>query len=306
MELSSIQHIDPGKLADFQPDLFIVSLSHETRSTNIAKSLEGISCRKVALCEPDQVKEYNYLANQEYLQDKGFEILELDNGDRDLDYIFKWSAPDDLKILLDCTSMTQLLYHRILNWFTENHQQNSVQLRLVYTMAAYVNEGSPPKVKKVKEFLKEKNNSRKRKRALILGLGQEPNVSEMICRIVKPDRLFLFYADPPAEKYFVEKVFVNNHSVINQTPIRNLIAYPINNGQTIYQELIDVILPLRRDYDISIIPQGPKVFSMACILLQMGYPDTALSYPVFKRAQVQDRLPCGAPVVLDILFEAED
>ena len=142
MELSSIQHIDPGKLADFQPDLFIVSLSHETRSTNIAKSLEGISCRKVALCEPDQVKEYNYLANQEYLQDKGFEILELDNGDRDLDYIFKWSAPDDLKILLDCTSMTQLLYHRILNWFTENHQQNSVQLRLGYTMAAYVNEGS--------------------------------------------------------------------------------------------------------------------------------------------------------------------
>lgn len=123
---------------------------------------------------------------------------------------------------------------------------------------------------------------------------------------MKPDLLFLFYADPPAEKHFVEKVFVNNHSVINQTPIRNLIAYPINNGQTIYQELIDVILPLRRDYDISIIPQGPKVFSMACILLQMGYPDTALSYPVFKKAQVQDRLPCGAPVVLDILFEAED
>lgn len=172
MELSSILHIDPGKLADFQPDLFVVSLSHETRSTNIAKSLEGISCRKVALCEPDQVKEFNYLANQEYLQDKGFEILELDNGDRDLDYLFKWSAPDDLKILQDCTSMTQLLYHRILNWFTENQQQNSVQLRLVYTMAAYVNEGSPPKVKKVKEFLKEKNNSRERKRALILGLDR--------------------------------------------------------------------------------------------------------------------------------------
>jgi len=306
MELSSIQHIDPGKLADFQPDLFVVSLSHETRSTNIAKSLEEISCRRLALCEPDQVKEYNYLANQKYLQDKGFEILELDNGDLDLDYIFKWSAPDDLRIILDCTSMTQLLYYRILNWFTENQQQNSVQLRLVYSMAAYVNEGSPPKVKKVKEFLKEKNNSRKKKRALILGLGQEPNVSEMICRIVKPDILYLFYADPPVEKQFVQKVFVNNHSVINQTPIRNLVAYPINNGQTTYQELIDVILPLRKDYDISIIPQGPKVFSMACILLQMGYPDTSLSYPVFKRAQVQDRLPCGAPVVLDILFEAED
>ena len=242
MELSSIQHIDPVKLADFQPDLFIVSLSHETRSTNIAKSLEGISCRKVAICEPDQVKEYNYLTNQGYLQDKGFEIIELDKDGRDIDALFKGSTQEDLKIILDCTSMTQLLYYRIFNWFAENQEHNSVKLRLIYTMAAYVNEGSPPKVKKLKEFLKEKNNSRKRKRALILGLGQEPNVSEMICRIVKPDLLYLFYADPPVEKHFVEKVFVNNHSVINQTPIRNLIAYPINNGQTIYQELIDVIL----------------------------------------------------------------
>ncbi len=298
MELSSIQHIDPVKLADFQPDLFIASLSHETRSTNIAKSLEGISCRKVAICEPDQVKEYNYLTNQGYLQDKSFEIIELDKDGQNIDAIFKGSTQEDLKIILDCTSMTQLLYYRIFNWFAENQEHNSVQLRLVYTMAAYVNEGSPPKVKKVKEFLKEKNNSRKGKRALILGLGQEPNVSEMICRIVKPDLLYLFYADPPVEKHFVEKVFVNNHSVINQTPIRNLIAYPINHGQAIYQELIDVILPLRKDYDISIIPQGPKIFSLACILLQMGYPDTALNYPVFKRAQVQDRLPCGAPVVL--------
>ena len=306
MELSSIQHIDPVKLAEFQPDLFIVSLSHETRSTNIAKSLEGISCRKVAICEPGQVKEYNYLTNLGYLQDKGFEIIELDKDGRDIDAVFKESTREDLKIILDCTSMTQLLYYRIFNWFAENQEHNSVQLRLVYTMAAYVNEGSTPKVKKVKEFLKEKNNSLKRKRALILGLGQEANVSEMICRIVKPDLLYLFYADPPVEKHFVEKVFVNNHSVINQTPIRNLIAYPINHGQAIYQKLIDVILPLRKDYDISIIPQGPKIFSLVCILLQMGYPDTALSYPIFKRAQVQDRMPCGAPVVLDIFFEAED
>ena len=135
---------------------------------------------------------------------------------------------------------------------------------------------------------------------------RKSNVSEMICRIVKPDLLYLFYADPPVEKQFVEKVFVNNHGVINETPIRNLISYPINNGQAIYQRLIDVILPLRDEYTVTIIPQGPKIFSMVSMLLQMGYPDTVLSYPVFKRTQVQDRIPCGEPVVLDILFEAEE
>lgn len=306
MELSSIQHIVPEKLLDFQPDLFIASLSHETRSTSIAKLLEGVSCRKVALCSNSLVKEYAYLSNLKYFTDQGFEIFELDSNDTVLDKILGTYASGEQKIMLDCTSMSQVSYYKVLSWFGEDLQVNSARLRLVYTMAAFVEEGSAPKVKKVKDFLKVKTSERKRKRMLILGLGQEANVSEMICKIIKPDLLYLFYADPPAEKQFVEKVFVNNHSVINQAPIRNLIAYPINNGQAIYQTLIDVILPLRDEYAITIIPQGPKIFSMASMLLQMGYPDTVLSYPVFKRDQVQDRMPCGEPVVLDILFEGEE
>ncbi len=225
---------------------------------------------------------------------------------RVMDEIFQGSPSEEIKITLDCTSMPQQWYYQIFSWFAKEDHLSKANLRLVYTMAAFVEETSPLKVKKVKEFLKIKNNSKKQKRALILGLGQENGVSEMICRILNPDLLYLFYADPPVEKQFVEKVFVNNHTVINDTSIRNLISYPISNGQAIYQTLIDVILPLRNEYAVTIIPQGPKIFSMVSMLLQMGYPDTVLSYPVFKRAQVNDRMPCGDPVVLDILFEAEE
>lgn len=306
MELSSIKHIVPENLPDFQPHLFIATLSHETRSISIARQLEGVSCRKVALCALNPHKEGHYLSNLNYFQENGFEILEMDDDARVVEKLCKESPSKDLKITLDCTSMPQKWYYQIFSCFSEEEHLSSAQLRLVYTMAAYVEEGSPLKVKKVKDFLKVKSNSKKKKRALILGLGQEAHISEMICKIVKPDLLYLFYADPPVEKHFVEKVFVNNHGVINETPIRNLISYPINNGQTIYQTLIDVVLPLRDDYAVTIIPQGPKIFSLASMLLQMGYPDTVLSYPVFKRTQDQDRMPSGDPVVLDILFEAEE
>lgn len=306
MELSSIQHIAPEKLVDFQPDLFIASLSHESRSTSITKLFEGVSCRKVALIGDNLLKEYAYLSNLKYFTDQGFEIIELDSKTGILDEIMGKNTSAYQNIILDCTSLTQFVYYSILSWLGENDKMQQAKVRLVYTTAAYVDEGAPPRVKKVKDFLKVRSGIRKQKRMLILGLGQEPNVSEMICKIVKPDLLYLFYADPPVEKKFVEKVFVNNHSVINGVPIRNLIAYPINNGQTIYQSLADVILPLRDEYAITIIPQGPKIFSMAAMLLQMGYPDTVLSYPVFKRGQLQDRLPCGEPVVLDILFEGEE
>ena len=118
--------------------------------------------------------------------------------------------------------------------------------------------------------------------------------------------LFLFYADPPVDKQFVEKVFVNNHALINSIPIRNLIAYPIRNGQITYQILIDTILPLRNEYTVVLVPQGPKFFSVVAMLVHLGYPDIHISYPKFKKAPFVDRHPYDKPVGLEIHFERED
>jgi len=306
MELSSIQHIEPENLSDIQSDLFIASLSYESRCTSIARQLECKTCRKIALSMEGQSKEYEYKDNLLYFQENGFEIIEVSGDKPQMGDLLAQSSTEELKIMMDCTSMPQNWYYEIFSWFANNDHLPSACLRMVYTMAAYVEEGAPPKVKKVSEFQNVKTKTKKTKRALILGLGQEPNVSETICKIVKPDLLYLFYADPPVEQRFVEKVFVNNHEVINATHIRNLISYPINNGTAIYQSLIDVILPLRNEYSITLIPQGPKIFSIASILLQMGYPDIMISYPVFKKSQLRDRVPCGKPVVLDVLLESED
>jgi len=306
MELSSIQHINPEKLSDSQPDLFVVTLNYESRCTTIARQMESISCRKVALSRKDQIKEFAYDDNLRYFTENGFEVIEVHGDMPEVGKLVQKNSPKKFNILLDCTSMPQQWYYEIFSCFSNSDQLPSVCLRMVYTMAAYVEEGTAPKVKKVKEFLKVNTKQKKEKKVLILGLGQEPNVSETICKIFKPDILYLFYADPPVEKKFVEKVFVNNHEVINATHIRNLIAYPIHNGQAIYQSLIDVILPLRSEYSITLIPQGPKIFSLASMLVQMGYPDTTISYPVFKKPQLRDRVPCGQPVVMDVLFESED
>ncbi len=305
MELSSIQHIEPEKLADIQPELFVATLSYESRSSSIARQMEDVSCRKVALSRKDQAKEFAYHDNLRYFRENGFEIIEVHGNMPDVGKLIPENSPEKIHILLDCTSMPQHWYYEIFSWFSNNDQLPSVCLRMVYTTAGYVEEGTAPKVRKIRDYQKVKTKQKK-KRVLILGLGQEPNVSETICKIFKPDLLYLFYADPPVEKRFVEKVFVNNHEVINATHIRNLIAYPIHNGQAIYKSLIDVILPLRSEYSITLIPQGPKIFSLASMLLQMGYPDTMISYPVFKKTQLRDRLPCGEPVVMDVLFEGED
>ena len=307
MEFSDIYHIDPGRLNDIKADLFITSLSYEARCTTIARMLESQNCRKVALTGHNNLKEFSFQKNLEYYRQKDFEIIDVDGEVPDIGAILQDSFQEEIHVIFDCTSMSQRWYYELLRWFSESQDDFSVAtLRIVYTMAGYADEGAPRKVRKVEDFIRSGSRQKKPKVALILGLGHESNVSETIYKLVKPELIFLFYADPPADKRFVEEVFVNNHTLINATSIRNLIAYPISNGQIIYQKLIDTILPLRNEYSVVLIPQGPKIFSVASMLVQIGYPDTVIKYPRFRKNQVLDRHPCGDPVILDVHFDGED
>ncbi len=308
MELSSILHIDSENLADFKADIFITSLSFETRGTSVARMIERVSCKKIALEGRNGIKEFSYQENSSYLEEQGFEIFRVESELPDVEAILQGTQGENIHILIDCTSMPPSWYYEFFRWFYENQDgTGSVHIRIVYTMASYVRQPGPHKVKEISDFLQEEMKPANGKKvALILGIGQEKKISESIYKLINPDLLYLFYADPPAEKRFVEKVLVNNHKLIINLPIRNLISYPIRNGQAIYQSLIDIILPLRNEYSIVLIPQGPKIFSVAAMLVHMGYPDIKISYPVLKKPPVTDRLPHEEPVVLDICFEGEE
>jgi len=308
MELSSIHHIEPAQLTDFEADIFITTLGYESRCTTVARLLESISCRKIALSRTDHIKEFSFHENRAYYLDQGYEIVSVETKVPDIDSILEHMPKEKINIIFDCTSMSQRWYYEIFRWFSENLKDYiTAKLRFVYTMASHSDLDPIRKVKKIKEFLKNDIASKKKKKkVLILGLGHEENICETIYKMVMPDQLYLFYADPPVDKQVVEKVFVNNHALIDATPIRNLIAYPIRNGQEIYQSLINTILPLRDEYSILLIPQGPKIFSVVAMLVHLGYPDAMISYPVFKKPPAVDRQTSGEPVVLDILFEGED
>jgi len=308
LELSSIEHIDPAQLSDFKADVFITTLGFETRATTVSRLIEADSCKKIALKDANKLKEFSYQDNENYFKDQDFEIFTVKSETPDVESILAPIEGEQINVMLDCTSMSPSWYYEFFSWFYENQDEDrKARMRIIYIMAHYVSQPGSRKVKEIFDFLKtDIKPANGKKVALILGLGQEKKVSESIYKIIEPDLLYLFYADPPVEKRFVEKVFVNNHKLINETPIRNLIAYPIRNGQSIYQSLIDIILPLRNEYSIVLIPQGPKIFSVVSMLLHMGYPDIRISYPVFKKLPIADRLPCDTPVILDILFEGEE
>jgi len=308
MEFSTITNVEPARLLDFDADVFITTLGFETRCTSVARLYEGKRCRKIALSRTDHLKEFSFRENRTYYQEHNFEIIPVEKKVPDVDSLLVPVKKERIKILLDCTSMSPRWYYEFFRWFSESQElYQTVTLRIAYTMAGYTGSDHPRKVKAVREFLEsQRNPDDLGETVLIMGLGHEKQIGQSIYNIVKPDLLYLFYADPPVEKKFVEKTFVNNHSLIEATPIRNLIAYPIHNGQAIYHSLINTILPLRNRYTIVIVPHGPKIFSLVAMLVQAGYPDAVISYPVFKKSPAVDRIPSGDPVLLDLIFEGDE
>jgi len=307
MELSALHHIEPGQLTEFEADLFITTLGFESRCTTIARLVENLKCRKIALSRSDHIREFSFKENKAYYNQMGYEIIPVETLVPNVDSIMESLSGDAVNIVFDCTSMSPRWYYEFFKWFGETQDSYiSAKLRIVYTMAAYFEHGPSRKVRKVEEFLNLSQNKKEKKKALVMGLGHEKNICETIYKIIKPDLLYLYYSDPPVEKQFVEEIFVNNHALINATPIRNLIAYPVRNGQEIYQSLIDTILPLRNEYSVTLIPQGPKIFSVVAMLLHLGYPDTVISYPVFNKPPAIDRQANGDPIILDVLFEGEE
>ena len=307
MELSSILHIDPAQLSDFKADVFVATLGYESRCTHISQLLEHLDCKKVALFSKQILKDFAYEENRKYFLSNKFALMEVDPHVPELASLLDSLNGKDLGIMIDSTSMPPSWYYQFFKWVNDHQElQGLVRIRIVYTMANYVNMESSIKVKAIRNFLDaEIKNSVKKKKALVLGLGQEKNIGESIYKLIKPERHYLYYADPPVEKRFAEQTFINNHSLISATPIKNLISYPIRNGQAIYQSLINTILPLRNDYSIILVAHGPKIFSVVSILIHLGYPDVRISYPLFKKPPALDRSPSGKPVILDILFEGE-
>ncbi len=309
MELSAIQHIEPAQFTDFNADVFVTTLSCESRCTAVARKLEATRIsRKIVLIQGDQSHLFSYQKNNLYFEDQGFEPIMVESKIPDMGALFSSFGGPHIRVILDCTCMPARWDYEFFNWFGENQDgQDCATLRMAYSISGLEEQEQVLKLKSVKGFhRKETLENQEKKIALILGLGHEKGVNEAIFNKIKPDLLYLFYADPPADKKSVERVFVNNHGLINSTPIRNLISYPIRNGQTIYQSLIDTILPLRTDYSIILVPHGPKFFYLVSLLVHLGYPDIQVKYPKFKKSVAIDRTSCGEPVILDVLFEGEE
>jgi len=309
MEFLDIVHNPGDDPISFGPDVFIAASGYESRSTAIPRKVEGLDCRKVAITFTEYSKELQRPENDKYFKSQGFEMLPASGFEiPDYSKVLLPSGSDKLKVLIDISVMTRTWYHGLLKYIVNLPDNKQISLRVVYCPAENVHAVKLRKSLSI-NYLNMVTKSGKsiddRPTALLLGLGHEQDIARRLHEIIRPDRTKLLYADPEMRKEYVEKIFITNHSLINRTDIKELFAYPMHDTSVIYSLLVDLIMPLRKDYRVIIIPQGPKIFSLISMIVQLSYPDIELAYPKYKIRQIRDRKPFSEFTTIDLFFGKE-
>ncbi|WP_354624584.1 hypothetical protein [Psychromonas sp. MME2] len=204
------------------------------------------------------------------------------------------------KILIDYTSMSRNWYSAILNYFLRFSEIES-ELYLSYSSAIY------PEDHEYLDFelgeLRvipgcEGTSITKKKKAAIFMLGFDRVGPQSFYNLLEPDISYGVIASPGAKPNYDEiALSINKQFIEHQIKDDNrLIKLPISSVSFTFENLCQIVSPLRDEYNISIIPFGPKPHILASIIVGLYYKNVSCIYSEYKRSKIFSIVASGEVV----------
>ncbi|MEY1422870.1 hypothetical protein AB7038_03535 [Morganella morganii] len=289
-----VEDISIRELTDTNYDLAIFACGYEERCIDVAEKLnkKNISYALVLsfdqhLDDPVRLSCLNYYQTEW----KNAELLTLDQ--REIKKIFQLLSEmiseinnnKTIKILIDYTSMSRVWYSSILNYFI-NFYSGEVIIDLTYTMAVYHDFGLNVELGDLKIIPGcEGISLTKKQNAAIFMLGFDEYGPQRIFNIIDPNKTFGVIASPAASyEYEVECIKRNENFILhNLGGEENLIKLPINSLSNCYEHMTQILSPLCREYNVSIVPFGPKPHIIASVLCSFNFQNVTCMYSEYLR-----------------------
>lgn len=126
---------------------------------------------------------------------------------------------------------------------------------------------------------------------VVLGLGIEPHRSLGVVELLEPARTWSFSARGGDER-FVEALSAVNRTLWSSLEAGSRFQYDIRSFGSLYSALDSLVFAVGLDYRLILAPSGPKLFSLACLLV--GVPRQPSRPAVWRVGAV------GLPPVMDV------
>jgi hypothetical protein len=181
-----------------------------------------------------------------------------------------------LRILMDYSCMSKNWYATAINYLILNDTMvDKVSIFFSYTPSYYFEPSRTKKSHSATPLLCDHRSQvlNGRKKALLIGLGFDPENAKQLIKTIDPDIIFLLYSDPSFDERFTDKVLELNKKLVQSVGPANLIPYPVHDMDKTDAIITSLCIDLRLSYKVYIAPVGPKILSLSCLLLFARYPD---------------------------------
>ncbi len=316
MELIFTHQVGFDQLKNEQFDFFLAASGYENRCSYLIDSIEINADNKIVIAFEDKKDLLYREKNDNRFRDEGFEFIEESESDtgkinRVLDAICNSSCCSGrIRILVDYSCMSKLWYAGILKYFISNEPRiDHLELFFSYTSAVFSEPLDSParQILAAPRGLLKANIKSKKPRAVILGLGYEKYLTSTVIEKLNYHSLFAFYSDPAFDSRYADKVTRNNKKILGSLPDDHIYKYPVTDLKKTDDLLTSLTMKLRLDYHVSILPAGPKPFTLSALLLAARYPDIEVwTIDTGYSPAAYNRNPTGEPMVCKLLFSNDE
>ncbi|KFK95000.1 MULTISPECIES: hypothetical protein [unclassified Serratia (in: enterobacteria)] len=305
-----IVDISRTELLSSKYDIVFLGLGYEPRCTYVSKLLDTNAINEIITFSfveskdnSSKIKSYEYLLKK---WSNKMHTIELEHSNvkevyGTLNKYLSKIEKDSIHILVDYSSMSRNWYSAILNYVIRFFPKKVV-IDLVYSSAEY------PKNDDFYDFelgdIKilpgcEGSSITKKKKCAIFMLGFDNVGPQSFFNLLEPELSFGIIASPGALPDY-EKIALNRNKDFIDHQLsegQNLLKLPISSLSVTFENLCQLIQPLRSDYNISIIQFGPKPHIVASTLAGIFFENVSCIYSEYNRSKPFDVVHNGELVI---------
>lgn len=305
--------ISRAELISTKVDLAIFGLGYEPRCTYVSKLLSAENIKEVMLLSFSESKDNKSSMNSLDILSRKWSnkmsIFELEHSSvqavyKILNERLQSLNKEHVHLLVDYSSMSRNWYAAILNYCLRVYPKK-ISLDLVYSCAEY------PKNEDFYNFelgdVKilpgcEGSSITKKKKCAIFMLGFDKIGPQSFFNLLEPELTFGVIASPGAlPDYEEQSIKINNDFIEHQlVDGDNLLRLPISSVSVTFENLCQLIQPLRHQYNISIIQFGPKPHIIASTLAGLFFENVSCIYSEYSRSKPHDVQANGEIVITRI------
>lgn len=309
--MERLEVLSPNTLSDEEFDwIYIGFIGFEHRSSfAIKKNLKSISGRRVAFAYTDR-KVLNYDSNKQYYEENEFSIKDAEHQEI-VETLTKLVEQNDekklyFKIDISCTrrSLLARLVHTL--WDVSHRLRKEIAIRFLYSVAKY---SPPPDLGPmqtagpiISEFGGWTDDPRMPS-TLLIGLGYEDELAVGLYEDLEAQDAWLLIPINPDTRY-ANAVTASNELLLELVGEDKRMQYPIDQPYLSFRLLDSLCKKLSTDQRLTLIPFGPKIFTLNSILTALCHHPKIQIYRLSSEdaGDPIDRIEDGRIITLDIRF----